>query len=89
MSSHSQNRAVYLHEDGSLHCITKRSCAQVPFEFSVSLLELYANLQLALDCVPVFGGVPIPVAKAILCNIEPVQAALDMAVRGAADKADD
>jgi len=45
------------------------------------------DLQLALDCIAIWGAIPIPVAKAILRNIEPAHAAIDMAIRCSPAKA--
>ena len=67
-------------------CLSGRGIARVPDEFSDVLKVLSDDLRLALECIQTFGGVPIPVAKAILRNIEPAHAAIDMAISGATAK---
>ena len=68
---------------GNLRCADTKAFAPVPTEFCNVLIVLAADLQLALECIDAFGAVPIPVAEAILRNIEPAHAAIDMAVRAA------
>jgi hypothetical protein len=36
---------------------------------------------LAIECLDQFGGIPLPVAREILRNMEPARAAIDMCVR--------
>jgi hypothetical protein len=81
MTAKPQDRAVYIDALGNARCISAQAIAAMPSEFGDVLTELCSNLQLALDCIGVFGGVPTPVALAILRNIEPAHAAIDLAVR--------
>jgi hypothetical protein len=75
------SRLVYTDATGTVRCVSAQSLAALPIEFLSVLDELARNLQLALDCCAVFGGVPTPVALAILKNIEPAHTAIDLAVR--------
>ena len=79
--SKSTDRLVYTDTNGSIHCISPAALAALPSEFEDALTELILNLQLALDCNATFGGIPKPVAMALLRNIEPAHAAIDLAVR--------
>lgn len=83
------NRIVYIDGHGGPQCFTVTGgVVNIPAEFNSALTALCGDLQLALECIKLFGGVPIPVAKAILRNAEPAHAAIDMAVRNAAPKAE-
>ena len=79
--SKSTDRLVYTDANGSVHCVSPKALAALPSEFEDTLTELILNLQLALDCNATFGGIPTPVAMALLRNIEPAHAAIDLAVR--------
>jgi hypothetical protein len=61
----------------------------VPIEFAECLHALRDDLALALDCVEIFGDVPVPVAEAILRSIEPVTAGLDLAIKNRRKEAAD
>lgn len=76
------SRLVYTDQTGTVRCVSREAIRELPEEFSETLTALCHDLQLALDCIAVFGGVPTPVALAILRDIEPAHAAIDMAVRG-------
>lgn len=77
------DRVVYIDQLGDVQCVDGRAIAAVPTAFDGTLSALCNDLQLALDCIRVFGGMPVPVAKAILRNIEPAHTAIDLAVRTA------
>lgn len=81
MSDQPQNRLVYIDQFGDVKCISAKVVNAVPSEFGDCLKTLCCDMQLALDCIDEFGGVPVPVAKAILRNMEPAHAAIDMAIR--------
>ena len=81
MSDQPQNRMVYIDQHGKPQCVSAKAVPAIPSEFGDCLKTLCADMQLALDCIDEFGGVPVPVAKAILRNMEPAHAAIDMAVR--------
>lgn len=81
MSGQSQNRMVYIDQHGNARCMSAKAISAMPSEFVDCLTALCADMQLALDCLDEFGGVPVPVALAILRNMEPALAAIDMAVR--------
>jgi hypothetical protein len=81
MPTETRDRVVYIDQYGDVQCASSKLIAAIPSEFAEALTALTADLELALDCLRIFHGVPIPVAKAILRNIEPAQAAIDMAVR--------
>lgn len=81
-SVNAEDRLVYADQSGTVRCASAAALARLPEEFEPALTALAADLQLALDCIAVFGGVPTPVLLAILRNIEPAHAAIDMAVRG-------
>ncbi len=76
-----QNRLAYINQYGEVRCVSAKVVAEVPSEFDDCLRALCADMQLALDCIAEFGGVPLPVAKAILRNMEPALTAIDLAVR--------
>lgn len=74
---------TYRNQNGNLVEMSFNALAQIPTDFSGALNVLINDLQLALDCIDLFGAVPVPVAQSILRNIEPAHAAIDMAVRAA------
>jgi hypothetical protein len=82
------NRLAYIDLHGNPQCASCKSLADVPSEFIGALKALHSDLELALDCLHIFKGIPLPVAKAILRNIEPAHAAIDMAVRMGGDVKD-
>jgi hypothetical protein len=82
------NRLAYIDSHGKPQCVSCKSLADVPSEFIGSLKALHSDLELALECLSIFKGIPLPVAKAILRNIEPAHAAIDMAVRQGGDLKD-
>jgi hypothetical protein len=45
-------------------------------KFIAALDKFSANAALAADCVAAFGGIPAPVAKAVLRSLESAQASL-------------
>ena len=63
--------------------ISNRAIATIPVEFACSLTVLSGDLSLALQYIDLVGGIPLPVAKAILRNIEPVKTAIDLAINNA------
>ena len=85
MSAASQDHMFYIDAFGNGQCLVKDKVTTVPSEFGEVLDVLANDLQLALDCIRIWGGVPLPVATAILRNIDPAHAAFDMAIRYAAD----
>jgi hypothetical protein len=74
------SRIAYIDQFGDVKCLSPKAVNAIPSEFGDCLKALSADLQLAIDCIDMFGGVPVPVAKAILRNMEPAHAALDMAL---------
>lgn len=82
-----QRHLVYTDQHGKAQCVNAAALVELPSGFVATLLTLSVDLELAIDCLHIFGGVPVPVAKAILRNIEPARAAIDMAVRGSQPKA--
>jgi len=79
--SASKDRYVYADASGDRHCISGLGIAELPAEFIDILPVLCGDLQVAVDCIGVWGGVPIPVAHAILRNLELARAAIDLAIR--------
>jgi hypothetical protein len=65
-----------------MQCYSTKAVGQLPSEFESALKAICADMELALDCLKIYGGIPLPVAKAILRNMEPAHAAIDMCVRG-------
>ena len=80
MTTTSHDRTVVVGPAGKPVCLDG-AVVKVPADFLFVLMALSADLQLALDCIEMFGGIPIPVAKAILRNIEPAHAAIDIAIK--------
>jgi hypothetical protein len=74
---------TYRNANGKIVEMNFHAVVQIPANFYSALNLLINDLQLALDCIDLLGAMPVPVAKAILRNIEPAQAAIDMAVRRA------
>ena len=74
------NRLVYIDQHGDPQCVSAKAVLDA-HELHDALSALAADMELALDCIRTFGGVPLPVARAILRNIEPAHAAIDMAIR--------
>ena len=64
------DRIVSIDAHGRARCINAGTAVEIPFLFGD-----------ALECKRLFGVVPMPVTKAILRNIEPAHAAIDMAIR--------
>ena len=81
MPAKPQDRMVYIDAAGDPQCVSVKFIAAVPSAFEDLFTALSADMQLALDCMKLFGGVPVPVAQAILRNMEPAHAAIDMALR--------
>ena len=81
MSDQPVSRVAYIDQFGDVKCVSAKGAKPIPSEFGDCLQTLCDDLQLALDCLKLFGGVPVPVAKAILRNMEPAHAAIDMAIR--------
>jgi hypothetical protein len=73
--------ALYFDRSDHLRCLSSKALAAIPEDFKDCLQTLSDDIQLALDCLRIFGGVPIPVAKAILRNADLTYTAIDMAVR--------
>ena len=79
MSAQPQDRIAYIDANGP-QCIEAKGLVQIPAEFDEVLAVLYRDLGTALGCAQIFGGVPRPVAEAILRNLEPARCAIDLAV---------
>jgi len=75
------DRIVSIDAHGRARCINAGTAVEIPFLFGDALTNLAADLELAIECKRLFGVVPMPVTKAILRNIEPAHAAIDMAIR--------
>jgi hypothetical protein len=86
MTAQAEDRLVYIDQSGKPQCMSGKAVAALPESFDTALTKICAEMQLALDCIKVFGAIPLPVAKAILRDMEPAQAAIDMAVRCANTK---
>lgn len=54
---------------GDVQCFTGAGCIQISAETFAAMVELRDNLSLALDCLDVFAGVPIPVKQSIMRSI--------------------
>lgn len=80
MSDQPQNRMVYIDQHGNAKCVSAKAVSAMPSEFGDCLQTLCADMLIALECIDLFGGIPVPVAKAILRNMEPAHAAIDMAI---------
>jgi hypothetical protein len=80
VSAQTEDRLVYTGPDGDVHCISSKALVVIPAAFEEMVATLCSDLRLARDCAMVFGGIPLPVAQAILRNMEPAHAAFDMAI---------
>lgn len=78
------DRMVLMSERGRVQCMERRVMLAQPAELEPTLRALAAALNLAVDCMDLWGAIPLPVARAILRNMEPALAAVDMSVRAAA-----
>jgi hypothetical protein len=77
-----KDRVVSMDSRGRARCFDQAGGnVEIPTLFGCVLDDLAADLELAIECNRLFGVVPVPVAKAILRNIEPARAAIDMAIR--------
>lgn len=63
MPAQPSDRVVYIDQYGDVQCASSKSVAAIPSEFADALTALSADLELALDCLRIFKGIPIPVAK--------------------------
>lgn len=89
MTSPLSNRLVWIDEAGEPTCITIHGgIAKIPAEFGETLTAMCDDLALAEECVALFGGVPIPVAKAILRHMDLARAVLGLIVNNAATTAE-
>jgi hypothetical protein len=86
MSATANDNLIYIDQRGELACVSPKAIAEISEQFNDVLVALSIDLQVALDCLHIWGGIPIPVAKAILRNIEPAHAAIDMAIRSSPAK---
>jgi hypothetical protein len=77
----SQDRAVFLHDDGP-RCVNGRDLVEIPAEFLGAASALGRDLRVALDCYLAFGAVPRAIAKAVLHNMDAAQTGFDMALKG-------
>lgn len=75
------DRLICIDQNGKPLCISDKAIKPMPSEFGDCLKTLCGDLQLALDCIDVFGGVPECVARTILRNMEPAHTAIDIAIR--------
>ena len=76
------DRVVSINHFGETQCVTHADgVLSLPAEFKDALQVLCDYLQLALDYIELFGGVPVPVAKAILRSAEPAHAAIDLTMK--------
>ena len=78
----SEDRVAYVDGNGDMKCIVRDGAlVKIPAEFKDALRMLRSNLDLALECVEVWDGVPAPVAKAILRGLDLVVVGLDMGLK--------
>jgi hypothetical protein len=78
----SEDRIAYVDGNGDAKCIVRQAgLVKIPAEFKDALRMLRCDLELALECVDLWGGVPAPVAMAILRGQDLVVAALDMGLK--------
>jgi hypothetical protein len=70
----SNERLVYIDEFGGTACVESRGAIKVGNETHDALAVLSRDLQLALDCIDLWGRVPIPVAEAIVRSAKPALA---------------
>ena len=78
----SEDRMVYLDGQGELACATAQGLVNLPSDFEDALISLGREVDLAIDCMPTFGGIPRPVAEALRKRLEVAQCAIDLALRG-------
>jgi hypothetical protein len=84
----SGDRLIYTDANGDIGCITRhRGIVRIPSEFKSDLQTLATDLNFALDCIAVFGGIPVPVAKGIQHNLESAQTAIDLGLKSGDGKA--
>ena len=62
--------------------VIEREMVKFTPELGLSLEVLASDMLLAIECVEIFGGIPRPVAEAIVRNIDPIVAAIDQALCG-------
>jgi hypothetical protein len=62
--------------DATPHCATCEGIVATPPGFSGELNALIGDLQLALDCIAIFGGVPIPVKQDLVRKMASMRDAL-------------
>jgi hypothetical protein len=68
----SADRLVYIDRVGVPHCATCEGTIPAPPGFVDQLTALRNDIDLAVDCIGIFGGVPIPVKQAICKNLNAV-----------------
>jgi hypothetical protein len=76
-----EDRVITFDEKGCLRCLHPKVAVDLPAEFSVPFYALADDMSLATECLELFGSIPLPVARAILRNMEAVRAGIDLAVR--------
>ena len=77
-----QDRMPYIDANGDMRCVTRSGAlVAIPAEFKDTLQTLRCDIELALECIQVWGGVPLPVAKAILRGMDQAVAAIDLGLK--------
>jgi hypothetical protein len=81
MSNSAESRLAYIDQHGRPQCVSPKAVAAMPSDFTDCFKALCNDMWLAIECLDQFGGIPLPVARAILRNMEPARAAIDLCVR--------
>jgi len=77
-----KDRIAYVDSNGDMKCIVcDGALVKIPTEFKEALRMLRSDLDLALECVEIWDGVPAPVATAILRGLDLVVVGLDMGLK--------
>jgi hypothetical protein len=81
----SEDRLAYVDSNGDMKCVTRSaSVVAIPAEFRDALRRLRSDLDLALECIELWGGVPVPVTRAILRGTDQTIAALGAGLKSSA-----
>jgi hypothetical protein len=72
---------TYLDGDGKPTCTVFEGVVEPSPAWPLAMQVLANDLQLAIECMSIFGGVPIPVAEAIIRGAKEVCEGLDSLVR--------
>lgn len=74
------DRMVYIDKAGATECVKARPAAVLPENFAELAYAFQTDLSLAIDCLAIWGTVPLPVLKSIHKSSQPFNDAIEEAM---------